>query len=221
MLCRFRPFVRVSWGVSKLFSPANRCAVRLLSNINTTNATNPSDNKNEIFSTQSKVVHRSSNSSVSSNSSNSSNADDEEVEQDPTFPEKLKAASTVGKLKLLWNRYGVVFLGTYFTVYGATLCGLFYTLDTGMLSASTMGMDSVEVVHKLCDMLEENFGVKGLPKYFRENPRMGTLGVAWVATKMVEPIRLGATLVIVPQLASHLRKKKREQKQQERQCNSS
>lgn len=40
--------------------------------------------------------------------------------------------------------------------------------------------------------------------YIKENPRLGTLAIAWVATKFTEPLRLGATVVIAPKIAKYI-----------------
>jgi hypothetical protein len=47
-----------------------------------------------------------------------------------------------------------------------------------------------------------------VPDYIRQNPRAGTFAIAWVMTKFTEPLRLGATFVIVPKLGQYVYDKK-------------
>ena len=54
------------------------------------------------------------------------------------------------RIGVLWKKYRYVFVLTYLSVYGATLSGLFYTLDSGLLTASTMGLESSDVIEKVC-----------------------------------------------------------------------
>ena len=44
--------------------------------------------------------------------------------------------------------------------------------------------------------------------FFRENPRCGALAVAWIGAKLLEPARLGITVLIVPPLAKYINDKK-------------
>ena len=53
------------------------------------------------------------------------------------------------RIGLLWRKYRYVFVLTYLSVYGATLSGMFYTLDSGLLTASTMGLESSDVIEKV------------------------------------------------------------------------
>jgi hypothetical protein len=120
--------------------------------------------------------------------------------------QKLKATTNYReKIKLLWKRYGMMFVATYLSVYGATLTGIFATLDFGLLNASSIGLEQAAVVAKVSNMIESATGIKWLPNYFRENPRVATLAVAWVATKFTEPLRLGVTVMITPTVAKTLR----------------
>ena len=93
--------------------------------------------------------------------------------------------------------YGPVFAGTYLSVYVGTLSGIFMALDLDIFSASTFGMDPQVAIEKLCTLVEDYAGYKGLPDYIRENPRAGTFALAWVMTKFTEPARFVASTAIV------------------------
>ena len=60
-----------------------------------------------------------------------------------------------------------------------------------------------------CDKFEYYTGVTSLPEYIRNNPRAGTLAIAWVMTKFTEPVRIGLTAMIVPKLGQHYHDKKK------------
>ena len=62
---------------------------------------------------------------------------------------ELQSSSTKDKLKILWRRYGMLFVGTYLSTYVVTLSGAFFTIDSGLLSATSIGVDPVTVIHKV------------------------------------------------------------------------
>lgn len=121
-----------------------------------------------------------------------------------------------GKLRRMWRQYGWVSVGTYFTVrhngaagvhgmcavtkcvarlqvYAATLGTTYAALNSGMLAA-------VNVV----DMV----GAVGLGNWVdvsKIDPRAGSFTLAWVITKLTEPLRLAVTLAITPTVAKRLR----------------
>ena len=53
----------------------------------------------------------------------------------------------------------------------------------------------------MTNIVEEYTGAKWLPQYIRDNPKVGTLAVAWAATKLTEPARLAVTIVITPSVS--------------------
>jgi hypothetical protein len=40
--------------------------------------------------------------------------------------DKVEDTSTKGKLKLMWKKYGFIFIGTYLSVYASTLVSIFF-----------------------------------------------------------------------------------------------
>jgi len=65
-------------------------------------------------------------------------------------------------------------------------------------------MDPIAAVEKVTYLFEEITGSKSLPAYIRENPRVGTFAIAWVMTKVTEPVRAGLTIAVVPSIARAL-----------------
>lgn len=66
------------------------------------------------------------------------------------FEKKIKATSNWReKIKLLWKKYGIMFVVTYLSVYGITLTSVFATLDFGLLNASSIGLEQAVVVTKV------------------------------------------------------------------------
>ena len=60
--------------------------------------------------------------------------------------EIARTTSYKEKIKLLWNKFGIIFVVSYLSVYGMTLGGLFVTLDSGLLTASSMGLEPADVI---------------------------------------------------------------------------
>mmetsp|Transcript_26470 Transcript_26470/g.41029 ORF Transcript_26470/g.41029 Transcript_26470/m.41029 type:complete len:285 (-) Transcript_26470:208-1062(-) len=125
--------------------------------------------------------------------------------------------------KLMLKRYGSVFVGTYFSIYLVTLSSFYIGIDMGWLDPShfLVGGETAaaEVMHDEEDSMTPS--PAGMAKYVIElahkyewtrpyaptiegNPKLLNLGIAWIGTKMVEPIRLAVCLSIVPSVARHL-----------------
>ena len=86
------------------------------------------------------------------------------------------------------KRYGVVGVITYGTMYVGTL-GSFYWVFAG-------GILNFEDLRSLISEL-------GLSSWFDKtelNPKVGTFGLAWIMTKLTEPLRFAITLAITPRL---------------------
>ena len=52
-------------------------------------------------------------------------------------------------LRELWNKYGAVAVGTYFSVWVMTLSSIFISLDLDLFNAATFGLDPDTVVLKV------------------------------------------------------------------------
>ncbi len=114
-------------------------------------------------------------------------------------------------LSLLNNeRYGMVALGTYFSLYIGVLGALFCIFDSGLLTAADLPTDMSQsimgrvdgILSALPDWLE-NF-LRSVFTKMQEEPRMQTLTVAWLATKLTEPVRLITTIFLTPRVARAL-----------------
>eukprot|EP00591_Stephanopyxis_turris_P009332 CAMPEP_0195514958 /NCGR_PEP_ID=MMETSP0794_2-20130614/6185_1 /TAXON_ID=515487 /ORGANISM="Stephanopyxis turris, Strain CCMP 815" /LENGTH=237 /DNA_ID=CAMNT_0040643319 /DNA_START=218 /DNA_END=931 /DNA_ORIENTATION=- len=126
------------------------------------------------------------------------------------------------RVKDLWKKYGVLAMGTYASLYFGTVGGLFICIDSGIIDPSTLvnlfggGEGDVVasggeeggggIVKLLTDYLEKFDFTRPYVEKIEKNPQLINLGVAWIAAKFTEPIRLGLTVVIVPRLARFLRK---------------
>ncbi len=60
----------------------------------------------------------------------------------------IDETTTKGKLKAMWKKYGYIFIGTYLSVYVATLSSLFLLYDNDIITASLFGFDSNEACTK-------------------------------------------------------------------------
>lgn len=80
------------------------------------------------------------------------------------------------KLKTLLEEYGRIALWVYLVIWVSVLAGFAIAISAG-------------------------FNVKD-----GAAAGMGVLGAAWVATKLTQPLRIGATLLLTPAVAALLRK---------------
>ena len=62
---------------------------------------------------------------------------------------KLDAKDVKSKLKLMWKKYGITFIGTYLGIYALTLSSIFFSLDLQLLIPSSVGFEPVAAVHKV------------------------------------------------------------------------
>jgi uracil-DNA glycosylase len=58
-----------------------------------------------------------------------------------TSAEKITAPTFREKIKLVWKKYGLVALGTHFSIYLATIGSLYVALDVGVFNAATFGFN--------------------------------------------------------------------------------
>ncbi len=92
-------------------------------------------------------------------------------------------------------------IGTYSCIYLTTVGVIFCIYDFGFLTAAdlptaiTEGMSVNNYMDELPDWLRE------ITDTLEEKPRMKTLGLAWVTTEFMEPLRILATLFLTPHIA--------------------
>lgn len=119
-----------------------------------------------------------------------------------------KGAHSAGNLM---KKYGPIFVGTYLAVYTATLGGLFLSVESGALDPAyvmswvTDGSDEAKSsVQVIVEFMDHYPWTKPYAPIIERNPEMANLGVAWVATKLTEPIRLAITIPLLPRVARFL-----------------
>lgn len=145
----------------------------------------------------------------------------------PTKKERLQNAAQRGKnavskgalsLRGLVQKYGWTFVGTYMGVYFFTLGSLFISVDSGLIDPVTItsiewpwhSSSGVEDASTSSDQKDFDSAVEFVASYMKKfpwtapysdfvlrNPHMANLGIAWVATKLTEPIRLPVSIAIV------------------------
>lgn len=105
---------------------------------------------------------------------------------------KVKAQQAQGRLKQLWQQYGYVAIGTYLVIYVGTLGAIYELFEHGLLG----DFDPMWIVKQL-----------GLESHFQKvDPKAGTFAIAWITTKLTEPVRLVLTGVFTPRVARYFGK---------------
>jgi hypothetical protein len=126
----------------------------------------------------------------------------------------------------LFQKYGWTFFGTYMSIYVTTLVSLYASIDTGLLDPTTIAnidlpwhapsgtaaQDAdVREFHSTAEFvgsyLEKFSWTKQYASYATQNPHTTNLALAWIATKLTEPIRLAVTLAILPSVSKMVGKK--------------
>jgi hypothetical protein len=100
-----------------------------------------------------------------------------------------------GRFRELWDNYGMVFLGTYASVYLMTLGTVYEIVAMKHIDAHSV----VAYLHHI-----------GLDNYMDLTPiatsKAGNFALAWILTKFTEPLRLAFTVTITPSFARFLGK---------------
>ncbi|KAF1331723.1 Membrane protein, partial [Globisporangium splendens] len=172
------------------------------------------------------MTTRFSTSAGSSSSSHSASAG----AQNAVAAAKEKSMSHFERLKDLWRKYGIVAIGTYFSMYGIVLGSIYVAIDQGWVSTAKTSRDSdsedadnndfnvvtatnkygfvYTVTLRLMSFvtLAEDLGIAKYLEVERVNAKTGTFLLAWIATKFTEPVRLAVTLAITPRIARFLRR---------------
>lgn len=99
---------------------------------------------------------------------------------------KDKAVVAKGRLKQLWHQYGYVAIATYLVIYVGTLFTIYLLYHFKIIN-----FDPMVIVRWL--------GIEShVSKY---DPKAGEFALAWITTKLTEPIRLAATAMLTPLFA--------------------
>jgi hypothetical protein len=150
-----------------------------------------------------------------------------ETSSNVTDSSSVRKEEKNGKLSLvgLFRKYGWTFFGTYMSVYVTTLISLYVSIDTGLLDPTTIAnidlpwhapsgtaaQDAdVREFHSTAEFvgsyLEKFAWTKQYAPYVTKNPHTTNLALAWIATKLTEPIRLAVTLAILPSVSKMIGK---------------
>ena len=190
------------------------CTARIsLANLGTYSFINISANKlnSKNFSTS---KHHESNPL---NEENLTEVKENAAERSREFTQKgmTHAKEGMSKVKILMSKYGYFFVGTYLTVYVGTVSSLYILLDHGLVDPSSLSIpdwfpsifpshgdeEEVTLVSFIAN-LADNFEVtKKYVESIQKRPEFVNLGIAWVATKFTEPIRLGVSIFLTPRIA--------------------
>jgi hypothetical protein len=143
----------------------------------------------------------------------------EDAPPDSTFRQRMEKSTHGGRKAArkgarsaseMIKRYGPVFIGTYLGIYVTTLGTLYIGVESGVLDPAYImswvaedGETSKSTVHIVAEFMEHYSWTKGYAPLVINNPGFANLGVAWIATKFTEPLRLGATALVVPRIARY------------------
>eukprot|EP00919_Chromeraceae_sp_WS-2016_P041556 GHVR01099023.1.p1 GENE.GHVR01099023.1~~GHVR01099023.1.p1 ORF type:complete len:262 (+),score=46.84 GHVR01099023.1:1-786(+) len=112
-------------------------------------------------------------------------------------PEGNQGSATT-KLKNLWGKYGWLTVSTYFSVYVGTLCSFYTAISSGYFTAN-----HAKKMVKQFSFLHDRVDPSTLDNV---ETVKGRFLIAWVATKLVEPLRAGVTIALIPWLARVLQR---------------
>lgn len=132
--------------------------------------------------------------------------------------------TTRQQAKHLLSKYGTVFIGTYLGVYITTLISLFVSLENGILDVDMLSSlrEVVPLPHvglhigvsdgffdgltnRLWDFSNQVISTEKMEQMKHEvknNPHLSNLAIAWITVKFTEPLRLAASVVLCPRIAS-------------------
>jgi hypothetical protein len=114
-------------------------------------------------------------------------------------------ASSSGMATLV-RRNGPLVWKTYWGVYFGSLGAVFLGLQSGLvnpsgISLSARGGTSATTGDVLFNFLKSRPRLTPYSSWIKSHPMVANLAVAWLVTEACEPIRIGATCVLVPLLS--------------------
>lgn len=126
-----------------------------------------------------------------------------------TRQERVKQARAMAnrgrnKLSELWHRYGYIFLGTYLSIYLGALGGGFAVFHSGLIPPEMIIGDTNVAIEKLVKFIRSHDSLLFAEPYLhtiQDTPAVTNLTLAWIATKLTEPLRALITVAITPRLA--------------------
>lgn len=143
----------------------------------------------------------------------------EDAPLDSTFRQRMETRTRGGRKAAskgarsaseMVKRYGPVFIGTYLSIYVTTLGTLYIGVESGVLDPAYImswisedGETSKSTVDIVAEFLEQYSWTKEYAPLVEKHPGFANLGVAWIATKFTEPLRLGATALVIPRIARY------------------
>ena len=122
-------------------------------------------------------------------------ADPNQLASDAAADPEVVKKQAFSRFRTLWKRYGWVGVSTYLGVYVTTLSGLYVTIKAG-------GIVPGDVSELVKDSHIASFHLPGLSTTdLSVNKSTGDFALAWIATKLTEPLRLAFTLAITPSVS--------------------
>jgi hypothetical protein len=197
--------------------------------LDTTNANSTVRNfstVNETSRQKSTLSNETKDTNVDPSSDSSDSDDPTKTQQLKSAAQKGTDAAKQGasSIRDMIKKYGWTFIGTYMGVYFITLGSLFGALDSGLIDPLTLtsievpwhssGVEDGAASDSTTDRDDFDSTVEFVASYMKKfswlapysdlplkNPHMANLAIAWVATKLTEPIRLPVTIGIVRKIA--------------------
>jgi len=104
-------------------------------------------------------------------------------------------------MRVMWKKYGLLFVGTYFGLWAGTFTGMVACLEGGLFSASAFGVDPVDAVRSMSKFADFVVGNDSCSSYIQAHPKAGTFVVALAMTKVTEIARVPVVFFITPNVA--------------------
>jgi hypothetical protein len=141
---------------------------------------------------------------------------------------KQTALAGAKSFTAMLRMYGPVFIGTYGVVYLTTLSTLYAGVASGVVdpvalfttlniiptavvdAAATAAVDAgatigpTTTVDLVYNFLDRHEITKAYAHYVQDYPALANFGVAWIAVKFTEPIRLPVAISITPRVARYI-----------------
>ena len=114
-------------------------------------------------------------------------------------------------MSTMLQQYGPVFVGSYFSLYLVTLGSLYGGISSGYIDPMTLLtyikgdlVESTTTAGFVTELMEKWSITRPYAPMIDDRPYLANLGVAWVATKFTEPVRIIVTSAAVPQIYKRL-----------------
>lgn len=77
----------------------------------------------------------------------------------------------IAKFKDLWNKYGMLFVGTYLIIFFISFSSLYLALDYNIIPLASIGINPETIMEKFVNIFSKFYSSESLSNSLKNNPK--------------------------------------------------